>query len=115
MFRFLLDGQPVSDGDTKETLEIDHDDVIEVFTEQTGGAGAELLSDDDETVNVRLKPKIEVKKEPCRNMISEVVNRIFRLKGYKKFSTSSSKSMETELVSYCTKDDDVVKLAPLGL
>ncbi|CAP30915.1 Protein CBG11828 [Caenorhabditis briggsae] len=35
--RFLFDGRRINDEDTPKTLEIEDDDVIEVYQEQQGG------------------------------------------------------------------------------
>ncbi|KAI2810946.1 hypothetical protein RDWZM_002214 [Blomia tropicalis] len=37
--RFLFDGRRIDDNDTPATLEMEEEDVIEVFQEQTGGFG----------------------------------------------------------------------------
>ncbi|NXO80282.1 SUMO3 protein, partial [Sitta europaea] len=34
---FLFDGQPIKEGDTPAQLEMEHEDTIEVFQQQTGG------------------------------------------------------------------------------
>ncbi|KAI5752411.1 hypothetical protein M8J77_016747 [Diaphorina citri] len=36
--RFLFDGRRISDEDTPKSLEMENDDVIEAYPEQTGGA-----------------------------------------------------------------------------
>ncbi len=35
--RFLFDGKRINDDDTPKALEMENDDVIEVYQEQTGG------------------------------------------------------------------------------
>jgi len=35
--RFLFDGRRINDDDTPKSLEMEEDDVIEVYQEQTGG------------------------------------------------------------------------------
>ncbi|OTF83686.1 small ubiquitin-related modifier-like protein [Euroglyphus maynei] len=37
--RFLFDGRRIDDSDTPQSLEMEEEDVIEVFQEQTGGGG----------------------------------------------------------------------------
>ena len=37
MFRFLFDGRRINDDETPKALEMEQDDVIEVYQEQTGG------------------------------------------------------------------------------
>ena len=39
--RFLFDGKRINDEETPKSLEMEHDDVIEVYQEQTGGASKE--------------------------------------------------------------------------
>uniref|UniRef100_A0A8C3NFD8 Small ubiquitin-related modifier n=1 Tax=Geospiza parvula TaxID=87175 RepID=A0A8C3NFD8_GEOPR len=34
---FLFDGQPIKEADTPAQLEMEHDDTIEVYQQQTGG------------------------------------------------------------------------------
>ena len=38
--RFLFDGRRINDDETPKALEMEQDDVIEVYQEQTGGGGA---------------------------------------------------------------------------
>lgn len=37
--RFLFDGRRINDDETPKILEMEQDDVIEVYQEQTGGSG----------------------------------------------------------------------------
>ena len=37
--RFLFDGRRINDDETPKALEMEQDDVIEVYQEQTGGEG----------------------------------------------------------------------------
>ena len=93
---------------------MEQDDVIEVYQEQTGGANANesLIAEDTSPATQETEDK--KKTPPCRNVFSEYLNKIFRFRGgYKKYS--AIKSRESEMVSYCTKEDDVVRLAPLSL
>ena len=41
--RFLFDGRRINDDETPKALEMEQDDVIEVYQEQTGGVCAVLL------------------------------------------------------------------------
>ncbi|XP_033372552.1 small ubiquitin-related modifier 3-like [Parus major] len=36
---FLFDGQPIKEEDTPAQLEMEHEDTIEVYQQQTGGGG----------------------------------------------------------------------------
>merc|ERR1711951_55126 len=113
--RFLFDGRRINDDETPKALEMEQDDVIEVYQEQTGGDdtgrdGNRISGDQDTQI---LEPQ-EKKKSPCRSLVTEYLNKLFRFRGgYKKYS--AEKTLESEHVSYCTKDEDVVRLAPLSL
>ena len=48
--RFLFDGMRINDEETPKSLEMEHDDVIEVYQEQTGGG-----EDTGETEYIKLK------------------------------------------------------------
>merc|ERR1712112_640831 len=106
--RFLFDGRRINDDETPKALEMEQDDVIEVYQEQTGGG-------DDDKVPDSSSAAAEKKTKFCRtNLITEYLNRMFKFRGgYKKYSGSPER--DNEVVSYCTKDDDVVRLAPLSL
>ena len=39
--RFLFDGRRINDDETPKALEMEQDDVIEVYQEQTGGAASD--------------------------------------------------------------------------
>ena len=43
MRRFLFDGRRINDDETPKALEMEQDDVIEVYQEQTGGSPAGVL------------------------------------------------------------------------
>ena len=45
-FRFLFDGRRINDDETPKVLEMEQDDVIEVYQEQTGGAAEEAEKTD---------------------------------------------------------------------
>ena len=50
-FRFLFDGRRINDDETPKVLEMEQDDVIEVYQEQTGGVAEEA----DKTDYIKLK------------------------------------------------------------
>merc|ERR1711931_338908 len=105
--RSLFDGRRINDDETPKALEMEQDDVIEVYQEQTGG-------DDTGDQETQILEPQEKKKSPCRSFVTEYLNKLFRFRGgYKKYS--AEKTRDSEHVSYCTKDDDVVRLAPLSL
>ena len=41
--RFLFDGRRINDDETPKALEMEQDDVIEVYQEQTGGAASSWI------------------------------------------------------------------------
>merc|ERR1712243_129915 len=41
--RFLFDGRRINDDETPKALEMEQDDVIEVYQEQTGGVGTKTI------------------------------------------------------------------------
>merc|ERR1712107_946058 len=41
--RFLFDGRRINDDETPKALEMEQDDVIEVYQEQTGGCGSGMV------------------------------------------------------------------------
>merc|ERR1712240_45059 len=55
--RFLFDGKRINDDETPKSLEMEQDDVIEVYQEQTGGGAdeAETEYNEAETEYVKLK------------------------------------------------------------
>merc|ERR1712050_277505 len=46
--RFLFDGRRINDDETPKALEMEQDDVIEVYQEQTGGS-------DDDPITLKIK------------------------------------------------------------
>merc|ERR1712002_1009882 len=105
--RFLFDGRRINDDETPKALEMEQADVIEVYQEQTGG-------DDTGDQETQILEPQEKKKSSCRSFVTEYLNKLFRFRGgYKKYSAENTR--DSEHVSYCTKDDDVVRLAPLSL
>merc|ERR1712190_659276 len=52
--RFLLDGRRINDDETPKALEMEQDDVIEVYQEQTGGGGVlETSQEGGDRINIR--------------------------------------------------------------
>ena len=109
-FRFLFDGRRINDDETPKALEMEQDDVIEVYQEQTGGAG-----DDPEyrPLDTAGDKKIGTSsKSQTLGTVTEHLNKMFKFRGFKKLNSDDS---DKNVVSYSTKDDDVVRLAPLSL
>ena len=48
--RFLFDGRRINDDETPKALEMEQDDVIEVYQEQTGGG-----EDEEESITLKIK------------------------------------------------------------
>ena len=74
-FRFLFDGQRINDEDTPVHLGVEHDDVIEVTKEQTGGGMVvyetlqesseatmklKIIGNGQQSVTFRIKPDMEI-------------------------------------------------------
>merc|ERR1712176_169488 len=49
--RFLFDGKRINDDETPKALEMENDDVIEVYQEQTGGCSASYESEIEDEVS----------------------------------------------------------------
>merc|ERR1712204_143479 len=47
--RFLFDGRRINDDETPKALEMEQDDVIEVYQEQTGGGESDVQEETDQT------------------------------------------------------------------
>merc|ERR1711933_176233 len=47
--------------------------------------------------------------------VSEYINKMFKFSGFKKLNKNREDTGDKDVVSYSTKDDDVVRLAPLSL
>merc|ERR1712112_381261 len=62
--RFLFDGRRINDDETPKALEMEQDDVIEVYQEQTGG-------DDTGDQETQILEPQEKKKSPCRSFVTE--------------------------------------------
>merc|ERR1712098_28059 len=53
--RFLFDGRRINDDETPKALEMEQDDVIEVYQEQTGGVGDDETPTSEDDGKVKLK------------------------------------------------------------
>ena len=119
IFRFLFDGRRINDDETPKALEMEQDDVIEVYQEQTGGGGVSDTSQEGgDRINIR--PQTSSSGQQSRDsgagsQVSGYLSKLFRLGTFHK----NNVEMDTQLVSYTKsnskKDDDVVRLAPLSL
>ena len=92
---------------------MEQDDVIEVYQEQTGGAGEDpdyqpLESGDKKKRSAQTGSKYI-------GAVTEYLNKMFKFSGFKKLNRNREDAGDKDVVSYSTKDDDVVRLAPLSL
>ena len=62
-FRFLFDGRRINDDETPKALEMEQDDVIEVYQEQTGGGDKYRPLESDHQEGVIEEQKYARKKE----------------------------------------------------
>merc|ERR1712137_1292752 len=112
--RFLFDGRRINDDETPKALEMEQDDVIEVYQEQTGGAGDEPDYQPLESADQKMGTKTRTKSQTI-GTVSEYINKMFKFSGFKKLNKNREDTGDKDVVSYSTKDDDVVRLAPLSL
>ena len=93
---------------------MEQDDVIEVYQEQTGGAGEDP---DYQPLESGDKKKRSAAQTGSKSIgaVTEYLNKMFKFSGFKKLKRNSEDAGDKDVVSYSTKDDDVVRLAPLSL
>ena len=107
--RFLFDGRRINDDETPKALEMEQDDVIEVYQEQTGGGPDQQDPAGVEEENKYLWCSSNNSSKQHSSQISSYVNRIFRLRplGYKE---------QKDEIDFCSsKTEDIIKLAPLNM
>ena len=107
--RFLFDGRRINDDETPKALEMEQDDVIEVYQEQTGGGPDQQDPAGVEEENKYLLCSSNNSSKQHGSQISSYVNRIFRLRplGYKE---------QKNEIDFCSsKTEDIIKLAPLNM
>ena len=107
--RFLFDGRRINDDETPKALEMEQDDVIEVYQEQTGGGPDQQDPAAVEQENKYLLCSSNNPSKQHGSQISSYVNRIFRLRplGYKE---------QKDEIDFCSsKTEDIIKLAPLNM
>ena len=107
--RFLFDGRRINDDETPKALEMEQDDVIEVYQEQTGGGPDQQDPAGVEEENKYLLCSSNNSSKQHGSQISSYVNRIFRLRplGYKE---------QKDEIDFCSsKTEDIIKLAPLNM
>ena len=89
-------------------MEMEQDDVIEVYQEQTGGAGDEPPTSSDQKTGSQAGIG---SKSKTLSTVTGYLNKVFKFREKPNREDSGDKNV----VSYSTKDDDVVRLAPLSL
>jgi small ubiquitin-related modifier len=116
--RFLFDGRRINDDETPKALEMEQDDVIEVYQEQTGGADdiqedKPNITDDiqEDKPNITETPLAETSSSRF-GFLSDYLAKFF---GGNIGSDNSSSNNLPNSSSSCNKQDDVLRLAPLSL
>ena len=104
--RFLFDGRRINDDETPKALEMEQDDVIEVYQEQTGGGGEDSYQGTfGKEKNYDL---FRGGNNSCKNNtenISSFISRVF----------TRYHEQKTEIDFCSKKTEDIIKLAPLNL
>ena len=85
---------------------MEQDDVIEVYQEQTGGTGDEPPKSSDQKTSSQFGSNSK-----SMSKVTGYLNKVFKFHEKPNREDSGDKNV----VSYSTKDDDVVRLAPLSL
>ena len=93
---------------------MEQDDVIEVYQEQTGGAGEDPDYQPLESGDKKKGGQTGSKSQTI-GAVTEYLNKMFKFSGFKKLNRNREDAGDKDVVSYSTKDDDVVRLAPLSL
>merc|ERR1712126_38943 len=78
--RFLFDGRRINDDETPKALEMEQDDVIEVYQEQTGGVVQECGDDDRITLKFKGIVSTDMTFKVKPNMAINNVKKSFALK-----------------------------------
>eukprot|EP00091_Calanus_sinicus_P020181 TRINITY_DN5384_c0_g1_i1.p1 TRINITY_DN5384_c0_g1~~TRINITY_DN5384_c0_g1_i1.p1 ORF type:complete len:188 (+),score=73.21 TRINITY_DN5384_c0_g1_i1:82-564(+) len=112
--RFLFDGRRINDDETPKALEMEQDDVIEVYQEQTGGADDDLQEDDGQAKpNKTANPLMETSSSRF-GFLSNYLTKFFGVSIASDNSDNCSNNM-TNSSNSCNTQDDVLRLAPLSL
>ena len=113
--RFLFDGRRINDDETPKALEMEQDDVIEVYQEQTGGADNTTEKEDSPKHNHKTDTQSSKTISRQLGCLPDYVAKFFTDNIDNSNSTCSSSNNSRSGSSICTKQDDILKLAPLGL
>ena len=113
--RFLFDGKRINDEETPKSLEMEQDDVIEVYQEQTGGAADEaeteyiklkVVGQDSNEIHFRVKMTTQMgklKKSYSERVGASITSMRFLVDGKRINDEETPKSLEMEL-------DDVIEV-----
>ena len=99
----------INDDETPKALEMEQDDVIEVYQEQTGGGPDQQDPACLEEENKYLLCSSNNSSKQHGSQISSYVNRIFR------FRPLGYKEQKNEIDFCSSKTEDIIKLAPLNM
>ena len=113
--RFLFDGRRINDDETPKALEMEQDDVIEVYQEQTGGGGGEDsyqgTSKEENNYNMFCGGNSSCKSNT--GQISSFINKVFMPRPG---SWNDQRTEQRTEIDFCSiKTEDIIKLAPLNL
>merc|ERR1712042_258697 len=103
--RFLFDGRRINDDETPKALEMEQDDVIEVYQEQTGG-----MSDDVKDGENVFNDKSEAKEK--FSYLRECISKVFSGKSGNEVVNNFE---QNDHIQSKKKDDEIIRLAPLSL
>ena len=113
--RFLFDGKRINDDETPKSLEMEQDDVIEVYQEQTGGGADEgeieyiklkVVSQDSNVIHFRMKMSTQMgklKKSYSERVGAPIESLRFLFDGKRMNDDETPKSLELE-------QDDVIEV-----
>ena len=115
-FRFLFDGRRINDDETPKVLEMEQDDVIEVYQEQTGGVADEgdkadyiklkVVGQDSNEIHFRVKMSTnmgKLKKSYAERVGVQVSTLRFLFDGRRINDEETPKALEME-------QDDVIEV-----
>merc|ERR1712200_254081 len=113
--RFLFDGKRINDDETPKSLEMEQDDVIEVYQEQTGGGADEaeteyiklkVVGQDSNEIHFRVKMTTamgKLKKSYSERVGAPIASLRFLFDGKRTNDDETPKSLEME-------QDDVIEV-----
>ena len=103
-FRFLFDGRRINDDETPKALEMEQDDVIEVYQEQTGGGDKYRPLESDHQEGVIEEQKHARKKEKFMTNLYFVRSIIIDfLANYLPYKTRTAAASKTQSLATVTE------------